>query len=422
MTDDMASPPERPESLTQALDSRRRDERLTVYLIAGEPSGDQLGARLMTALIERAATLGLEPPRFVGIGGEGMEAAGQASGFTSLFPMQELSIMGLVEILPHIPRLMRRIRETVADIGWQQPDLVVTIDSPGFTYRVARRLRQNYGRALPLVHYVAPTVWAWKPHRAARLAALYDHLLVLLPFEPPWFEQEGLETSFVGHPAVEQIADEGALSELRNTLGLEDGLPCLCVLPGSRKGEVLRLLPLFRQVATQLQQRVGGLQTLLPTVPGVADLVRRLAADWPGRLHIITQPEQRRAAFATADAALVASGTASVEVAAAGTPMVVAYQVNPITYRLLRRVVKVRFVSLINLVLDRPVIPERLQEACRPDILVDDMISLITADSPARQAQIEGLREGIALLQAGAQAPSQKAAEVILSLSGRDAV
>ena len=241
---------------------------LRLFVIAGEPSGDLLGARLMAAVKRRAD----RPVRFVGIGGERMVA----EGLESLFPMEELALFGVVELLPRLPRLIWRLHQTVAAIRDQMPDAVLTIDSPGFTFRVGRRLRQGRHpvREVPLIHYVAPTVWAWRPERARKIAAFLDHLLVLLPFEPPWFEREGLATTYVGHPIVEGGADRGDAAGFRRRHGIDAGSRLLAVLPGSRMTELGRLLPDFGGALERLAPQYPNLVAVVPTLPRVAATVR----------------------------------------------------------------------------------------------------------------------------------------------------
>ncbi|MCB2101782.1 MAG: lipid-A-disaccharide synthase [Rhodobacterales bacterium] len=380
---------------------------LSVYLIAGEASGDLLGARLMAGL---RARLG-DGVTFHGIGGEEMTA----QGLRSLFPMGELSVMGLAEILPHIPHLLARIRQTVADVEARRPDVLVTIDSPGFCFRVAKRL---VGRGIPLVHYVAPTVWAWKPGRARKVAAFLDHLLVLLPFEPPYFQAEGLATTFVGHPVVDGGADRGDGPAFRTRHGIPADAPLLCVLPGSRRGEVLRLLPPFGDTVRRLAADVPGLHVVVPTVDWVADGVAAGVADWPVPVTLVRGVGERFDAFAAADAALAASGTVALELALARVPAVIAYLVKPATAFLLRRLVRVRFVNLVNILLDREAVPECLQERCDPAIMAPLVRGLLT-DPAVRAEQMAAADRALDMLGRGGPSPGQRAADAVLEVLGR---
>ena len=376
----------------------------TIFLVAGEPSGDALGARLMSALKEARG----DAVRFAGIGGAGMAA----EGLDSLFPMGELSLMGLAEVLPHVPRLLRRIDETVSAIRAQRPDAVVTIDSPGFSFRVARRLA---GSGIPLIHYVAPSVWAWRPGRARKIAGFLDHLLALLPFEPPYFWAEGLACTFVGHPVLESGAGDGDGPAFRRRHGIGDDVPLLCLLPGSRQGEVSRLLPVFAETVALVAKSRLDVEVVLPSVEGLAAAVSSATAMWPVRVRVVTGDAEKFDAFAAADVALAASGTVALELAMAKTPAVIAYRMHPLTGWLARRLVRVRYVSLVNLVLDRPVMPELLLGECRADRLAKAVTSLLD-DPQARAAQASGAAEALAVLGLDGAAPSRRAADVVLDV------
>ena len=376
-----------------------------VFLVAGELSGDFLGGRLIAAL--KAATDGRV--RVAGVGGPAMVA----EGLESLFPMDELSVMGLAELLPHLPRIFRRLDETTAAVLAQRPDVVVTIDSPGFTFRLGRRLK---GQGIPLVHYVAPTVWAWRPGRARRIAKFLDHLLVLLPFEPPYFEEHGLACTFVGHPVVESAVSQGDGAAFRTRHEIDAGQPLLCILPGSRAGEVARLLPSFGGAVHLLHERFPGLAIVVPAVPAVRETVAAAIAEWPGRPLLIEGEAGKFDAFAASDVALAASGTVAVELALAHTPAVIAYRINPLTYALARRLVRARFVNLVNILLDEAAIPERLQDDCTAETLAADVGRLL-GDPNARARQVDAYESAISALRASAGAPSALAAEVVLNLA-----
>jgi lipid-A-disaccharide synthase len=336
-----------------------------------------------------------------------------AQGLASLFPMNELAVMGLAELIPHIPRLLRRIDQTVDAVRAQRPDAVITIDAPGFCFRVAKRLK---GAGIPLIHVVAPSVWAWKPGRAARIARFLDRLLVLLPFEPPYFTRHGLATDFIGHPAVEAPPGDGAGFRARH--GIPAEAPLLCVLPGSRSGEVGRLIQPFADAVAILAREREGLRVVVPTVPGVAARVR--AQTWPVPAVVVEGAEAKRDAFAASTAALAASGTVALELGLAGVPAAVAYRVHPLTYQIVKRLVRVAHVNLVNLILDRPVVPELLQDNCRPDRLARAAGPLLD-DPAARAVQIEagiavGDRLGRAEMGAGGPTPSERAAKIVLDL------
>ena len=373
-----------------------------IFLLAGEPSGDALGGRLMAALGRMCDG----KVRFAGVGGPLMEA----EGLQSLFPMAELSIMGLAEVLPHIPRLVRRIRQTVAEVNSLRPAAVVTIDSPGFSFRVAKRLG---GAGIPLIHYVAPTVWAWRPRRAREIAAFLDHLLALLPFEPPYFEAVGLPCTFVGHSVVESGAGRGNGAGFRARHGIPGETPLICVLPGSRRGETARLMPLFARTLGILAKTRPDLTAVVPTVETVAAGVAGAASGWPVPAVVVRGEEEKFDAFAASAVALAASGTVALELAMAGLPAVIAYRVNPLTAWLARRMIRVKFVNLVNLILDRAAVPELLQEDCRPERLAAALGGLFD-DGAARAAQIAAANHAMAQLGQGGPSPSERAARAVL--------
>jgi len=377
-----------------------------IFLIAGEPSGDALAGRLMAALRER--THGAV--RFAGVGGENMEAAGLAS----LVPISELAIMGVAEVLPRAHRIFRRVAETVAAIQRLQPDAVVTIDSSGFTWRVAQRLRRR-GERVPLIHYVAPMVWAWRPGRVRRMARWYDHLMTLLPFEPPYFEKVGLSTSYVGHPVVECGADAGNGAAFRRRHGIGPEATVIAILPGSRRGEAHGLLPIFRRTMDRIKHRYADMRVVIPTVSTVFPEVTAAVKDWPVPTIVVRGAIAKYDAFAASNAALAASGTVTLELALAEVPMVVAYRLNPATHAIVRRLVKVPYVNLINLILDRPAIPELLQKACTPERLATELTRLLD-DRRARERQLEASREGLAHLGRGGVSPGLRAADRVLAI------
>lgn len=386
---------------------------LRIALIAGEPSGDVLGAGLMRALREETGGRVV----FNGVGGAQM----MAEGLQSLFPIADLSVMGLVEILPRARLLLRRIDQAAQFIQSNPPDIVVTIDSPGFTRRVAERLSV---RGFPLMHYVAPTVWAWRPKRAQRLAKLYDHLLVLLPFEPPYFEDVGLATTFVGHPAVETLAQARqaealAQRKFRERHGIAPEARLLAILPGSRKGEVSRLLPVFTDVLLQLKAHGLNLHLLLPTVETVAETVRSAAPGLPMPATVIEAPAERYAAMIAAEAALAASGTATLELGLAETPTILAYKVNPITAMIVRRLIRTPYAGLVNILQQREVMPEFLQEHCRAELITPALLRLLI-EPAARQAQIDACRAVAMQLGGGEElGPSVRAARAVLAMAAR---
>ncbi|MDX2221412.1 MAG: lipid-A-disaccharide synthase [Rhodospirillaceae bacterium] len=377
-----------------------------IYLVACEPSGDALGAQLMRALT--AETDGRA--RFCGIGGPEMQAA----GLRSLFDPSELALLGILEVIPKFARVLARVRESVADIERSRPDVLVTIDSWGFTGRIHQRLARR-GSPIPRVRYVGPQVWAWRPGRARQLARWIHRLLVLFPFEPPHFTRYGLATDWVGHPVIESGADRGDAARFRGRHGIPPEATILTVLPGSRAAEVAALLPMFRDTIGQIAAKVPGLHLAVPTVPGVEARVRAGVADWPWPTAVVVAASDRFDAFAASTAALAASGTVTLELALAGLPHVVAYRLHPVSAWLLRRLVRTRYVNLINVLLDRAVVSERLQQDCRPDILADDVNRLLI-DPAARSAMRAQFKQAVAKLAPPGVLPSQAAARAVLAM------
>jgi lipid-A-disaccharide synthase len=373
-----------------------------VFLVAGEPSGDALGARLMAALKTRTGG----KIRFAGVGGDKMAA----EGLVSLFPMREIAVMGLAEVVPRLFNIIARIGETVERAEHLNPDAVVTIDSPDFNFRVARRLK---GLDFPLIHYVAPTVWAWRPGRARKIAGFLDRLMALLPFEPPYFEREGLKCDFVGHPVLESGAGKGDGRAFRARHGILPDAPVLCVLPGSRHSETRSLLPILGEAVARIARAMPGLRVVVPTLKPVAVEVRAAAVTWPGAI-VVEGEEEKYDAFAASDAALAASGTVSLELAMAGVPHAVAYRMSPLTAWIARRLIRVRFVNLVNLVLDRAVVPELLQESCTAETLAEAGSKLLR-DAPTRAAQKDAFAEALRRLGPSSSTPSERAAEVVLA-------
>ena len=372
---------------------------LKLFLIAGEPSGDRLGAALMAGLAA------LVPVAFTGVGGPLM----QARGLTSLFPMEELSVMGIAEILPKYFALKRRIRETAAAVLASGAEALVTIDSPDFCLRVAALVKAARPE-FRVIHYVAPSVWAWRPGRAARMARVVDHVLALLPFEPPYMTAAGMTCDFVGHPVVAE-----PLASLEERAAFAGPGPLLLVLPGSRRGEVSRLAPVFGEVVARLKEQHPDLRVALPTVRGVADLVRTLTAGWAVRPEIIEDPAAKRGAFAAADLALAASGTVSLELAANDCPMVIAYDMHPLTLWLMRRAALIDTVTLVNLVSETRVVPEFIGPDCRADRIAPALEALL-ADRGAQSAAMALTMER---LGRGGEAPGLRAARSVLHSLGR---
>lgn len=381
---------------------------MNIFIIAGEPSGDKLGGALMHGLRT------LEPDiHFDGIGGPLM----QDQGLVSRFDMSELSVMGIAEVLPKYRSLMRRIKETAAVVVNSKPDILVTIDSPDFCLRVARRVK-SANPNIRTAHYVAPTVWAWRPGRAAKMAQMIDHVLALFPFEPPYMEAAGMACDFVGHPVVaEPVATDADALAFREHHDIGDA-PCLLVLPGSRRGEVGRLAPIFGEALRPVLAARPETRIVLPAASAVAALVVELTRDWPGAPIVLdprgqtaeAEAAERRAAFRAADVALAASGTVSLELAAARTPMVIAYDMNWLTRQLVTRMLQVDTVTLVNLVSDTRVVPEFLGEHCKPKAIADALLKVMANPDVQRDAMALTMQR----LGLGGEAPGLRAARAVL--------
>jgi lipid-A-disaccharide synthase len=378
-------------------------KKLRLMLVCGEPSGDLLGAQLMARL--KTLNAGIQ---MTGVGG----AAMTGEGLQSLYPLDATAVMGLREVVPAIPAILRRVRQ-IADFALKtKPDAVVLIDSPDFTHRVARRIKR-FDPAIRTVNYVAPQVWASRPYRARAMARYFDLVLALLPFEPAFFEKYGLRTVSVGHPVIERAEHMRGGAELRARLGIAPDAPLLAVLPGSRTNEIRFLLPVFRAAVALLAARIPGLVCVLPTVPHVAAKVRAGAQDWPTALHILESEDDKYRAFDAADAALAASGTVTTELALAATPMVVAYRVGWLTYLLARPLMTAKYMTLVNIILDRAAVPEFEQHLASPQALAGALETLFRdRDTAARQRG--ALAEATKRLGQGGEAPSLRAARALL--------
>ena len=373
-----------------------------IYIVAGEASGDVLGARLIAALRRRRPELS-----FAGVGGARMAE----QGFESLHPMSDLAVMGLVEVLPRLFTLRRRFQQTLADLAARPPDVLVTIDSPGYALRL---LKQARAMGLRRVHYVAPQVWAWHEERVRTYPGLWDKLLCLLPFEPDWFAARGVKGEFVGHPVVESGADQGDAARFRARHGLGDER-VLILMPGSRRSEVPRLLPVFEATLERLRRSAPDIRPVLPVSAVVAAAVHRATARWTVRPIVVTGIDDKHDAYAAASVALTKSGTSTLELALAGVPMAVTYRVNPISAAIARRAIKVPHVAMVNLLAGRLVVPELLQEDCRPDRLERVVLGLL-GDEGAARAQREAFAGVVGSLRPAAGLPSDQAAREVLEV------
>lgn len=368
------------------------------FMVACEPSGDLLGARLIHALRHAHPAA-----RFVGVGGERMVAA----GLETLFPQAELAVFGLFELLPKIPRILARLQQTAEAVLRLNPAAVITIDGQDFSARLAKKIHHS---PIPHIHYVAPTVWAWRPGRAKKIARLYHHLLTLFPFEPPYFEKEQLPTTFVGHAVIETGADQGDAARFRHTHGLGPDQPILCVLPGSRRSEIKRLAPVFGQTLALLN--IPNLVVVVPAVAQTLAFLQPFLAAWPLKPLVITQDCEKYDAFAASRVALAASGTVSLELGLAGLRHAIAYQLNPLTVLAYRHLIKVKYANLINLLHDQPIVPELLQQDCTP-VKLAETIHRLWQDEALRSRQHQAFAAMRAMLSAGTVLPSVKAAQTI---------
>ena len=375
---------------------------LHVFLVAAEPSGDHLGAALMAALRERADV------RFSGVGGTQMRAA----GLGSLFPTDDLHIIGFGEVLKRLPYLFRRIRETVDAAIESRPDVLVIIDSPDFTHRVARRVRAA-APGIPIVDYVCPQVWAWRAWRAPRMRVYLDHVLALLPFEPAFLARlGGPPCTFVGHPLAQQIA------ELRpnetEAARRSEKPPLVLALPGSRRGEIGRMAGVFGEALAMCAENTGELEIVVPTLPRLEGLVNEAVARWPVRPRVVVDAAERRSAFRNARAALAKSGTVTLELALARVPTVAAYRVSALEAMLARTMISVDSVILANLVLGERLVPELLQEACTAQNIARELTGVL-ADTPARERQLRAFERLDEIMEIGRAEPSARAAEIVLA-------
>ncbi len=373
-------------------------------LICGEPSGDMLGAQLMAALKELTGGA----IEITGVGGEAMKA----QGLQPLFGLEATSVTGLLEVVSHIPEILRRVRRAADYAVATKPDAVVVIDSPDFTHRIAKRIKR-LAPDLHTINYVAPQVWAARAYRARQMARYFDLVLALLPFEPPFFAGYGLKAVFVGHPALERGRQMVGGEAFRARHYIPPDAPLLAVLPGSRGNEVKYLLPVFAETVKLLAARIPGLHTVIPAVAHVAGRIHAGVGDWPTPLTVIQGETEKFASFDAADAALAASGTVTTELALAKTPMVVSYKVSALTAALYRPLVRVKFYTLVNLILDRLAVPELMQEDARPELLAGAIYPLLT-DPAAAAAQVADLSQALAQMGQGAENPSRRAAQAIL--------
>jgi lipid-A-disaccharide synthase len=376
-----------------------------VFLIATEESGDRLGAHLMKVLRQRLGGAVV----FEGVGGRGMTR----EGLKSLFPIEELSIIGFSAVAKQLPKLLRLIRQTTAAVLHAGPDILIIIDSPDFTHRVARRVRAR-DRTIPIVDYVSPSVWAWRSSRARAMRAYVDHVLALLPFEPEAYRRlQGPPCTYVGHPLIEQLA---SLRPNGEEQARRDGAPpVLLVLPGSRRGEIKHHMKIFGEALDRLQAQGKTFELILPTMPHLLQLVTEGVKSWSVRPQIVVGEQEKRAAFRIATAAFAKSGTVTLELALSRIPMVAAYKAGAIEAWLVLRFVTVQSVILANLVIGENVVPEFLQDDCTADRLASARGEVLS-DSPMRRRQLDAFARIDDIMSTGSQSPSVRAADIVLGM------
>lgn len=378
------------------------------FVIAGEASGDLLGAKLIKELKAQN-----HESEFIGVGGTLMKE----QGLKSIFAMEELSVMGFLEVLPHIPKLLKRINQTAEVVKSEKPDVVITIDSPDFCFRVMKKLRDF--KSVKKVHMIAPSVWAYREGRAEKISKLYDLLLAILPFEPPYFEKYGLKTVFIGSPIVENAPDFSQKpqirSEFRAKYKIAENSTVVLLTPGSRNGEVGKIFPEFIGAINLLAEKKRDLKVIIPLIDKTRNLVTEMAKDLKVPYFLIEKTEKNSAFFA-ADFAFAKSGTNTVEISLYRLPMVIAYKINFITHFIVKRMVKIKFANLINLISNREIIPEMLQDKCRSDLLFHEMEKLINDKNLAQKQLDESVSSLKEMGLESLENPSFKAAKEILKI------
>ncbi len=384
------------------------NNRLKVLLVAGEPSGDALGGQLMVALKQ----LFDGEITFSGVGGPIMAR----QGLNSLFDFDQIALIGVSQVLRTIPNNLKRIRQ-IADHALETiPDAIVLIDSGEFNQWLAQRLKNKNFRN-PIIKFVSPQIWGSRPNRIFKLARAYDHVMTLLPFEPAYYEKASLPATYIGHPVTERNPVAGSGRTFRRQNDIPEDETLICVLPGSRRGEIKYMLPLFRQTLDVLADRQVSFSVVIPTVPNVHDKVAEAIKEWPWRTSIVTGEEERFAAFDASTVALATSGTVALELAIARVPMIVGYKIGRLGAMIYRHLILVRFITLANLILGREVVPEFLQEYCQPELMADALEKLLQ-DRKARATQIALLETVVDELTVEGEKPSIRAAKTVLEIVG----
>ena len=377
---------------------------IKVLIVAGEPSGEVLGAELMHALRQQSAA----PIVFSGVGGVRMKQ----EGLYPLFPMSDIALMGVAEIAPQLRHIFRRMNTAASFAQKNRPDFVVLIDSPEFNLRLAKRIKRRCP-TVPIALYVAPQVWASRPGRAQKMSKFVDHIFALLPFEKPFFEDAGIPCTIVGHPVIDRRKLITGGDAFRARREISNSAPIICLLPGSRLNEVKRLMPIFGEVAYRLREVHSDSQFVLPVVPHVKGVVEQQLETWRLHPHLLQGDADKFAAFDASTLALAASGTVSLELALAQVPTVITYRVDPLTAFVARRIITSKYVNLVNLIVDAPAIPELLQEECTVETVFEEANRLLSSDE-ARQAQVAAMDRAMSALGLGKDAPSVRAANAML--------
>jgi lipid-A-disaccharide synthase len=382
---------------------------MKVYLVAGEPSGDRLGAELMAEL-KNCAPFDLD---YSGVGGPLMED----QGLTSLFSIDDIAVIGIGEILAKYSFLKERIKNTVDDILRLKPDVLITIDAPEFSLRIARMVRKKL--FVNTIHYVAPTVWAWRPKRAKKMSNYIDHILALFPFEPPYMERAGISCDFVGHPiADEKLPDQRLVNKFRKQHKINENDTLVALLPGSRKSEVDRLMPIFNTVSSNLMSQRSNIKIVIVVAPPVKKALKETLQKWGSNIILVTNDglsnsefqKLKRIVFASCDIALAASGTVSLELAATGTPMVIAYDMGFLSRIVFRLLIRVNSVNLVNLISNQIIIPEFIGNNCKPDKISQALLKEL--DNPSMQKT--AMQRSVDLLRAGEMSSGATAANSVL--------
>ncbi|MBE6451670.1 MAG: lipid-A-disaccharide synthase [Alphaproteobacteria bacterium] len=381
---------------------------MKVYLIAGEPSGDLLGSRLMRAMVAKNPEI-----QFYGIGGETM----QQEGLNSLFDISELAVMGLFEVLPSLPKILKRFSQTVEDIKKIKPDVVITIDSWSFSSRIHKLIRKKKIKVLQ-VHYVAPQVWAWKKKRAKTMYKYIDHLLTLFPYEPKYFTPHKLPTTFVGHPVIESSVLWANGDDFRNRYNIDENARIMAVLPGSRHTEVSRLLPVFLEAVKKIKEKYPEFCFVIPTVATVEERVKNMIKNCNLPIIVVNNESDRHDAFCAADVAIAASGTVALELAMVDTPHIIAYKLSAVSAWLAKHFLKIQFVNLSNILLGREIVPELLQENCNVENIIYHVEELLKKQA-LYERQMQGFSKVKEVLGLGEQTPSANACDIIFNLADK---